>query len=163
MADVTLPDNLTAGTIIAGIDVTMSDGSQFIGDLAAEPAAIVTITAGNLVLARNLSPADVGPDSWRVTAEQDGYSVFADLEVEIVPIPLTVLFNPGSADLPDNAPAGAYIATVTVTMSDGSPYAGSLVAAPPAIVTMAGNDLVTFRALTPADVGPQQFSVTTAP
>ena len=62
MADVTLPDNLTAGTIIAGIDVTMSDGSQFIGDLAAEPAAIVTITAGNLVLARNLSPADVGPD-----------------------------------------------------------------------------------------------------
>ena len=46
MADATLPDNLTAGTIIAGIDVTMSDGSQFIGDLAAEPAAIVAIAAG---------------------------------------------------------------------------------------------------------------------
>ena len=74
MADATLPDNLTAGTIIAGIDVTMSDGSQFIGDLAAEPAAIVAIAAGNLVLARNLSPADVGPDTWEVTATQDGYT-----------------------------------------------------------------------------------------
>jgi hypothetical protein len=163
MADATLPDNLTAGTPIAGIDVTMSDGSQFIGDLAAEPATIVTIAAGNLVLARNLTPADVGPDTWEVTATQDGYTATGELDVEIIATPIAVTFTPGSADLPDNAPAGAYIATVSVTMSDGSPYAGGLLAAPPTIVEMDGDDLVTARPLTSADVGPQQFSVTTVP
>ena len=73
------------------------------------------------MLARNLSPADVGPDTWEVTATQDGYTATGHLDVEIIPIPIAVMFTPGSADLPDNAPAGAYIATVTVTMSDGSP------------------------------------------
>lgn len=163
MADATLPDNLPAGTVIAAISVAMSDGSTFAGTLAAEPASIVTTAGMNLVLARDLTPADGGEDTWEVTATQDGYSASAELEVEIIAVPIAVDFDPTSASLPDNAPAGTYIATTSVTMSDGSDFAGSLVASPAGIVTMDGDDLVTARDLTPADVGPQTFTVSTAP
>ena len=38
-------------------------------------------------------------------------------------------------------------------MSDGGPFAGNLVASPPDMVRMVDDELVTARALTPADVG----------
>jgi hypothetical protein len=163
MADAILPDNLVAGTVIAAITVEMSDGSAFAGTLAAEPAALVTTAAMNLVLARDLTPADGGEDTWEVTATQDGHSAFAELEVVIIPVPIAVEFDPTSAELADNAPAATYIASVEVRMSDGSDFRGSLVASPASMVRMDGDDLVTARDLSPADVGPQTFTVTTAP
>lgn len=163
MADAYLPDNLPAGTVIAAVTVVMSDGSTFAGDLAAEPADLVTTAGMNLVLARALTPEDGGADTWEVTATQDGYSATAELEVEIIPVPVLVEFDPPAAELPDNAQAGTPIATVAVTMSDGGPFAGNLVASPSDMVRMVDDELVTARALTPADVGNQTFSVTTAP
>lgn len=163
MADATLPDNLPAGAIIAAIHVEMSDGSAFAGELVAEPAEIVTVSGSNMVLVRGLTPADGGEDIWEVTATQDGYSATAELTVLIVPVPIAVEFDPTSAELPDNAPAGSRIATVSVRMSDGSDFAGNLVAAPTPDVRMDGDELVTARPLTSADVGTKTFSVTTAP
>jgi hypothetical protein len=162
MADATLPGNLPIGTVIAAISVSMSDGSTFDGDLTAEPATVVTIAGRNLVLARNLTPADTGEDTWEVTAEQDGISISQELEVEIIPVPEAVEFDPDTASLPDNAAAGTVVAAVSVVMSDNSDFAGSLVAAPADLVEMAGDNLVTARDLTPADVGAQTFTVTTA-
>jgi hypothetical protein len=161
MADATLPDNLQAGTVIAAVSVSMSDGSTFVGDLDAEPASVVRIAGNNLVLARDLVPADGGEDTWTVTAEQDGIQVSQDLLVEIVPVPEAVEFDPPSVSLPDNAPAGQHVAAVAVVMSDGSDYSGGLVAAPADLVEMAGDDLVLARELTSADIGAQTFTVTT--
>jgi hypothetical protein len=163
MADAYLPDNLPAGTVIAAVTVVMSDGSTFIGALSAEPADLVTTAGMNLVLARALTPADGGADTWEVTATQDGYSATATLDVEIIPIPILVEFDPPTASLPDNAQAGTPIATVAVTMSDGSPFQGTLNASPAGVVRMEDDELVTARALTSADVGNQTFTVTTAP
>jgi hypothetical protein len=161
MADATLPDNLPAGAVIAAISVIMSDGSDFTGDLTAEPAAIVTTAGMNLVLARALTPADGGEDTWEVTATQDGYSASQEIEVEIIPIPIGVEFDPDVASLPDSAPADTLIAAISVVMSDGSDFTGNLEAAPIDMVAIAGSDLVTARALAVSDVGPHLFTVTT--
>jgi hypothetical protein len=61
--------------------------------------------------------------------------------------------------LPDNAAAGATVAAVTVAMSDGPTFSGSLAASPVGTVTMSGNELVLARGLTSADDGSHQWSV----
>ena len=42
------------------------------------------------------------------------------------PHPIAITVDPASPTLPDNSPAGTLIATVTVTMSDGSQFNGDL-------------------------------------
>ena len=73
--------------------------------------------------------------------------------------PSGLTFTPIAATLPDNAVAGAAVAAVSVTMSDGSPFSGSLAASPVGTVTMSDNQLVLARGLTPADDGSHQWSV----
>jgi hypothetical protein len=59
-----LPDNAAAGTTVAVVSVSMSDGSAFTGALAASPSGTVTISGNKLVLARALTSADGGPRQW---------------------------------------------------------------------------------------------------
>jgi hypothetical protein len=76
------------------------------------------------------------------------------------PTPIRVAFTPSSASLPANSSANAPIAVITVTMSDGSSFVGSLTASPSSVVKTSGSSLVLSRALVPADVGSYQWSVT---
>src|SRR5271163_19 len=159
-----LPDNAAAGTTVAAVSVSMSDGSAFTGTLTASPSGTVTISSGKLVLARALTAADNGSHQWSVAAAQNGVTVSAAIPVQVTgaslpPTPTGVTFAPSTASLPDNAAAGTMVAAVSVSMSDGSAFAGTLTASPAGTVTMSGKNLMLARALTPADNGSHQWSV----
>jgi hypothetical protein len=64
------------------------------------------------------------------------------------------------AELPDNAAAGTTVAAVSVSMCNGSTFSGTLAASPTGTVAISGNNLVLARALTSADDGSHQWSVT---
>ena len=121
-ATASLPDNAAAGTIVAALSVTMSDGSTFAGTLAASPAGTVTISGNKLVLARGLTAADDGARQWSVVAMQNGVTVSAAIPVRVTATPSGVAFTPTSASLPDNAAASTLVAALSVTMSDGSAF-----------------------------------------
>jgi hypothetical protein len=161
MADVTLPDNATAGTPIAAVSVGMSDGSTFTGTLDIESGGMAEIVGNNILVARDLTSADGGIHTWSITATQDIAAVKLDAEVEIIPVPSAVLFDPDEISLPDNTAANFQLAEVSVEMSDGSAFAGSLVASPSSMVRMDGDNLILARGLTSADVGEHIWTVTT--
>jgi hypothetical protein len=154
-----LPDNAAAGSTVATVAVAMSDGSAFAGSLAASPAGTVTISGNQLVLARGLTSADDGAHQWGVAATQNGVTVSGSIPVQVTPTPTAVTFTPSTASLPDNAAAGSTVAAVSVAMSDGSAFAGSLAASPAGTVTVSGNNLVLARGLTSADDGAHPWSV----
>jgi hypothetical protein len=154
-----LPDNAAAGSTVATVSLAMSDGSAFAGSLAASPAGTVAISGNNLVLARALTAADDGSHQWSVAATQNGVTVSGSIPVQVAAIPTGVSLTPSTASLPDNAAAGSTVATVSLAMSDGSAFAGSLAASPAGTVAISGNNLVLARALTAADDGSYQWSV----
>src|SRR6266446_7662351 len=79
-----LPDNAVAGTTVAALSVSMSDGSAFSGRLAAIPADMVAVVGNaRLVLARGLSPTDRGSHQCVVTATQSGGAVSGSIRVEV--------------------------------------------------------------------------------
>ena len=122
-----LPDNSVAGTTVAVLSVSMSDGSAFSGTLGASPADTIAISGNTrLVLARGLGPADVGPNQWMVDATQDGVTVSSPVQVQVVsngrPYPTGIAFTPTAASLPDNAVARTTVAAVAVAMSDISAH-----------------------------------------
>jgi hypothetical protein len=154
-----LPDNAGAGTTIATVSVSMSKGPGFSGSLTASPTGIVTMSGKKLVLARGLTAADDGAHPWSVAATQNGVAVSGTIQVQVNPTPTGVTFTPTTASLPDNAATGSMVATVSVAMSNGSGFAGSLTASPAGTVTMSGNKVVLARGLTSADNGSYQWSV----
>src|SRR5215469_3124429 len=79
-----LPDNSVAGTTVAVVSVSMSDGSAFSGALTANPVGVVAISnTRTMVLARGLSPADDGLQQWGVTAAQNGVTVSSSIAVQV--------------------------------------------------------------------------------
>jgi hypothetical protein len=79
-----LPDNSVAGTTVALVSVSMSDGSTFSGALTANPVGVVAISnTKTMVLARGLSPADDGVQQWGVTAAQNGVTVSSSIAVQV--------------------------------------------------------------------------------
>jgi len=84
------------------------------------------VLAGGTIVA-NVTSADDGPHTLALTATQGNIKTTLTLAPIIVgPVPIiTVTPNPIPA-VPDNSPAGLTIATVSVKMSDGSPFTGTL-------------------------------------
>jgi hypothetical protein len=121
-----LPDNSAAGTVVAAVSVSMSDGSAFAGSLAASPSLAVTISGNKLVLARALTSADNGMQTWSAAATQNGVTVSGSIQVQVNAVPTSVSFTPSAPSLPDNAAAGTVVAAVSVSMSDGSTFTGTL-------------------------------------
>jgi hypothetical protein len=77
-----------------------------------------------------------------------------------LPTPTAITLSPASATIPDNAPAGTVIATANVTMSDGSQFKGTVTSSNTDLFTISGLNIVTARALTPADDGARSTVVT---
>ena len=147
-----------AGTVVSAVSVPMPDGSAFTGTLAASPSGTVTISGKNLVLARALTSADNGQYQWSAAATQNGVTVSGSIPVQVNAIPTGVSFTPSAASLADNAPAGTTVAAVSVSMSDGSAFTGTLAANPTGTVAISGNKLV-FRSnqmIQPRRVRPRQ-------
>jgi len=76
------------------------------------------------------------------------------------PTPTAITLSAASATIPDNAPAGTLIATANVTMSDGSQFKGTLTTSNTNLFAISGLNIVTARALTPADDGPFSTVIT---
>jgi hypothetical protein len=75
--------------------------------------------------------------------------------------PTAITLSPASATTPDNAPAGTVLSTATVTMSDGSQFAGTLTSSDTSgFLAISGLNIVTARALTPADDGTHSTTIT---
>jgi hypothetical protein len=68
----TVPDDATAGTVLAAVIVTMSDGSVFSGTLTTSNTDLTAISGNRVVLARDLSAADDGPFSTTISVGQGG-------------------------------------------------------------------------------------------
>jgi hypothetical protein len=76
------------------------------------------------------------------------------------PSPMAITLAPASATIPDNAPAGTLIAAATVTMSDGSEFAGTLTTSDTTFFAISGLNIVTARASTSADQGTHSTVIT---
>ena len=63
-------------------------------------------------------------------------TVSGSISVQVNATPTGVTFTPSTASLPDNAAAGTTVAAVSVSMSDGSTFAGALAASPSGTVAI---------------------------
>jgi len=80
-ASATIPDNASAGTLIATANVTMSDGSQFAGVLTTSDTNFFAISGMNIVTARAFTSADDGAKSTVITATRLGQSFSTEFSV----------------------------------------------------------------------------------
>lgn len=82
----------------------------------------------NVVLARDLAAGDDGAHNYTVSAMQNGITVTfqGTLNIAATPVPSAITASPDPSSTLDNAKAGAQVSTVTVTMSDGSVFHGTL-------------------------------------
>ncbi len=81
----------------------------------------------NGMIVANVTSADDGSHTLALTATQGNIKTTLTLAPIVVgPVPIiTVTPNP-IPPVPDNSPVGLTLATVTVRMSDGSPFTGTL-------------------------------------
>ncbi len=79
--------------------------------------------------------------------------------ITTTPRPIGIELVAVQSQILDNAPAGTVIATVQVTMSDGSFFTGTLTSSDP-FFAVSGMDIVTARQLTPADDGTHTTIIT---
>jgi hypothetical protein len=77
-----------------------------------------------------------------------------------VATPTTITLSSASPTIPDVTPAGTVIATANVTMSDGSQFTGTLTTSNTSLFAISGLNIVTARALTPADDGTRSTVIT---
>jgi hypothetical protein len=85
------------------------------------------------------------------------------LTVMVPPLPVqptAIRVNPVQLTIPDTAPAGIALATLTVDMSDGSVFNGTITSSDTGFFAISGMNLVTARALTPADDGSHTTTLT---
>jgi hypothetical protein len=87
-----------------------------------------------VALTRTLTAADDGAHSFLITATENAGTASAALALNVTavapppPSPPTVIITvtPNTPQIPDTTSAGAVVATYTVTMSDGSPFVGTV-------------------------------------
>jgi hypothetical protein len=134
-ASVSLPDNSPAGTPVSTVAVEMSDGSAFAGALTIGVNNMVVLSGSTVALTRALTAADDGAQSFLITATENAGTASAALALSVraVVSPPTIMITvtPNTPQLPDTTSVGAVVATYMVTMSDGSPFVGTIGFGPP--------------------------------
>ena len=141
-ASVSLPDNSPAGTPVSTVAVAMSDGSAFVGTLTIGVNNMVALSGLTVALTRALTSADDGAQSFLITATENAGTASATLVLNVTavapppppppPAPAAVItVTPNTPQVPDTTSLGAVVATYTVTMSDGSPFIGTIGFGPP--------------------------------
>ena len=129
-ASLSLPDNSPIGTPASTAAVAMSDGSTFAGALTIGANNMVALAGSTVALTRALTAADDGAHSFLITATQNAGTASAALALNVAAVasPPTVIITvtPNTPQIPDTTSAGAVVASYTVTMSDGSPFVGTV-------------------------------------
>jgi hypothetical protein len=122
-------------------------------------------------------------DAWTVSASGTGYTVrnkrtgrylsvvsnalamsstHTVWTITVVPpaSPTAITLSTPNPTIADNAPAGTLLATATVTMSDGSQFAGTLTSSDTNFFAISGLNIVTARAFKPTDDGTHSTVIT---
>ena len=76
------------------------------------------------------------------------------------PSPTGITLSSRNPTIADNAPAGSLLATATVTMSDGSQFAGTLTTSDTNFFAISGLNIVTARAFKSVDDGTHSTVIT---
>jgi hypothetical protein len=124
---------------------------------------MVGLSNGTAVLTRALAASDDGAHSFVITATQGGGSASATLALTISPPlarTLVLSLSPLPSQIDDGAPAGLVLSTATVKYSDGTTPANvTLSSSDPSFVAVQGMQLVLARALTSADDGHHNVTI----
>jgi hypothetical protein len=124
----TVASDALAGLVLAQVKAVTSDGSPFNGFLGvSDPMSLFAISKGNIILSRALAASDDGSHSGTITATLGAQVKTMPFTVTVMspPVPVIMVMLNG-ATLLDNAPAGTVVGTYHVTMSDGSPFTGTV-------------------------------------
>ena len=167
ISNLTVPPSAPTGTII-GVLTATDAGSiipcNFI--LSKQSSGYFAISSNNLITVWSGSIAlGYYPVRVRAVGINQRFSGAATVIINVIaspllPTPTGVSFVTTTTSLPDNSPAGTTIATFSVSVSDGSSFAGTLGASPTGTVAISGSTrLVLARALTSADDGSQKWTV----
>ena len=131
-ASVSLPDNSPAGTPVSTVAVVMSDKSAFAGTLTIGANNMIALSRSTVALTRALTAADNGAQSFLITATENAWTASATLMLNVTaPTAAVITVTPNTPQLPDTTSRGAVVAAYTVTMSDGSPFVGTIGFGPP--------------------------------
>src|SRR5580704_3704524 len=131
-ASVSLPDNSPAGTPVSIVAVAMSDKSAFAGMLTIGANNMIALSQSTVALTRALTAADNGAQSFLITATENAGTASATLILNVTaPTAAVITVTPNTPQLPDTTSRGAVVAAYTVTMSDGSPFVGTIGFGPP--------------------------------
>lgn len=82
-----------------------------------------------LVLAISLAGVSIAlaePSQQALGPSKCGHGHFPPCPPPPPPVPIAINFNPAAPSIPDDTPVGSVIATIAVTMSDRSVFAGTL-------------------------------------
>jgi hypothetical protein len=129
-ASVSLPDNSPVGTPVSTVAVATSDGSVFAGTLKIGVNNMVALSGSTVALTRALTAADDGAHSFLITATENVGTASTTLVLNVTaaasPPTVKIIVTPNTPQLPDTTSVGAVVASYTVTMSDGSPFVGTI-------------------------------------
>src|SRR5262249_23228513 len=167
--NLTVPANAPTGTTVGVLTARDVPGSVIPCNFALTKQAggFFAISANNLV---TVWTGSIAPGFYPLRVRANGINTrFRSSATFIVtvgavqstgPTPTGITFDPATASLSDDATASTTVATVSVSMSDGSVFSGALNASPPDTVAISDNKRVGLaRALTAADNGSHQWSV----
>ena len=155
------PGNPTdwVGLYIAGAPDNSTSFLSWVYLYGKQTAPSTGVKSGTVTMA---APTTNGSYEARFYAN-DGYTLLArtTFSVQGTAIPTAITLSPANQTMPDNAPAGAVIATANVTMSDGSQFNGTLTSSDTSgFFAISGLNIVTARALTSADDGTHSTVIT---
>lgn len=170
-ANPALLDNAIVGTLAATVNVNMSGGSPFTGNLIFgnpffNDGGLFGISGSNIVTAA-LLPAGASTQSVTVTTINNpggATAVTANLVVSVLARPLAIVVVTANPAMLDNAPAGTAISSIIVTMSGGGAFGGTLAFAAPnnndgGRFALSGSILITGLTAVPAGNSTQTITL----
>ncbi len=128
-ATVSVPTSTSIGTVLTTMVVTLTNGATFTGSTALTNTGSSTCTKTGLQIKLGTNRA-AGTRTCTVTATQSGVTVSTQIAITLTsvttpPVPI-VVFNPAAPSVFDSTAVNTPLSAISVTMSDGSSFNGSL-------------------------------------
>jgi hypothetical protein len=158
------PHGTLVGHLMAWNNGVRASAPPFVLD--ADMAPFFAVTSKQAIMTAWTSQPPAGTYAVHVTLGTEVNAEDAWFEIIVTPAAapaktLVLSVIPESIpSLPDNTPAGAVLAQMSVQYSDGSPFSGTITSSMPSLLAVDGMQLVTARALAPGDDGPKNVVIT---
>lgn len=155
----TTPSSTAPGAVVSTITAMSSGGPPALafGPPYFDDGGLFAISGNQLII----NPAGAGvaalassTQQATVTATAGGQTIAQNFTLAVSAVSTQVNFANAQATIPDNSGAGTFVATIVVTMSDGTTnYPGGFTTSNTDIYAISGNNVVTARQLTALDDG----------